>query len=148
MKILFYFLLIPLFTGFDTMYIDQQKQPANWKSEIDSIMDFQDKAWNQGDLEAFMQPYHQSDSLLFVGSRGLTYGWKNTLDNYRKSYPDKEQMGTLHFENDEYRTLGENNALVIGRWHLYRAKDTLQGSYSLNWQLIKGEWKIIADHSS
>lgn len=145
MKILFYVLLLPLFTGFDTMYIDQQ---SNWKSEIDSIMDFQEEAWNRGDLEGFMEPYHQSDSLLFVGSRGLTYGWKNTLANYRKGYPDKEQMGTLHFENDEYRTLGESNALVIGRWHLYRATDTLQGSYSLNWQLIKGQWKIIADHSS
>ncbi len=119
-----------------------------WEQQIDSLMARQENAWNNGDLQGFMQPYLKSDSLLFIGSRGLSYGWKQTLLNYKKSYPDKEAMGTLHFENDEYKKLGAENALVIGRWHLYRTADTLQGTYSLNWQLVDGEWKIIADHSS
>lgn len=120
----------------------------NWKADIDSLMDAQEVAWNEGNLENFMAPYLQSDSLIFIGKRGPNYGWQTTLSNYQKSYPDKEAMGILKFENLEYKKLGDENALVIGLWNLYRTEDTLKGSYSLNWQFIDGQWKIIADHSS
>lgn len=111
-------------------------------------MDAQIESWNSGDLKGFMQAYLQTDSLVFVGKRGLTYGWNATLGNYKKSYPDQETMGTLRFDNLEYTPLGDENALVIGKWSLFRTTDTLEGSYSLNWQLVDGQWIIIADHSS
>lgn len=126
----------------------KEEKPTAWKQSVESLMAGQEKAWNQGDLEAFMKPYLPSDSLLFIGSRGLSYGWHTTLENYKKSYPDQEAMGTLKFENKEYKALGESHALVIGRWNLYRSSDTLSGSYSLVWQYRDGAWKIIADHSS
>ncbi len=147
-------LVFPLLTSCEfvvdtkTKSVQEFELTENWKADIDSLMDAQEKAWNGGDLESFMQPYLKSDSLMFIGSRGLNYGWQTTLSNYQKSYPDKEAMGTLKFENAEYQKLGDENALIIGRWNLYRTEDTLQGSYSLNWQFIDGQWKIIADHSS
>lgn len=115
---------------------------------IDSLMLAQQNAWNTGSLEAYMQTYEQSDSLIFIGSRGLNYGWKTTLSNYQKSYPDKNAMGTLEFKNLEFKDLGNDYSFVIGRWHLYRSADTLSGSYSLLWQWNKGSARIIADHSS
>ncbi len=121
---------------------------GNWKSDIGKIMAAQETAWNSGNLKEFMQPYWQSDSLVFIGSRGLNYGWKTTLENYQKSYPDKQAMGTLLFENQRFESLGENHAFVIGRWNLFRESDTLDGSYSLIWRKLEGEWKIVADHSS
>ncbi len=115
---------------------------------IDSLMQAQQDAWNTGSLEAYMQTYKQSDSLIFVGSRGLNYGWNTTLSNYQKSYPDKEAMGTLQFENLEFKDLGSEYSFMIGRWHLFRSADTLSGSYSLLWQWDGKSASIIADHSS
>ncbi len=111
-------------------------------------MQQQEKDWNEGSLEGFMSAYWKSDSLLFIGSRGLTYGWSTTLDNYRKSYKNKALMGYLVFENKEIETLGNAHAWAAGRWHLFRESDTLQGSYMLVWEKIEGQWKIVADHSS
>lgn len=132
----------------ETTVTNDRAEIKNWKQQIDSTMSWQEKAWNEGNLEQFMQPYLKSDELMFIGSRGLNYGWQTTLDNYKRSYPDKEAMGTLEFENVEYKSLNDESALVVGRWTLYRSTDTLSGSYSLNWQLVDGHWKIIADHSS
>lgn len=115
---------------------------------IESLMAEQEEAWNNGNLEDFMQHYFQSDSLVFIGSRGLNYGWNTTLENYQKSYPDKEAMGTLHFDNLEFKDLGDEYSFMIGRWNLYRTSDTLSGSYSLLWKWDGKTAEIIADHSS
>lgn len=149
------FVLIPILVSCEDISVETKTKPVqefdlteNWKADIDSLMLAQEAAWNEGDLEKFMAPYLKSDSMIFIGSSGLNYGWDKTLSNYQKSYPDKEAMGTLKFENAEYQKLGNENVLIIGRWNLYRTEDTLQGSYSLNWQFVDGHWKIIADHSS
>ena len=118
------------------------------KSSISELMLQQQKAWNAGDLDAFMLPYLHDESLRFVGSSGLNKGWKTTLDNYKKSYPTTERMGTLLFENQEFEGLGAEHFLVIGKWNLFRTSDTLSGYYSLVWQKGLEGWVIIADHSS
>ena len=56
---------------------------------IKTMMLQQSSDWNEGNIDAFMQGYWQSDSLMFIGSRGITYGWKATLDSYKKGYPDR-----------------------------------------------------------
>ena len=53
--------------------------------EIRRIMAAQESAWNRFDLEGFMEGYWHSDSLKFIGSKRLTYGWQKTLDNYRSA---------------------------------------------------------------
>ena len=96
-----------------------------------------------------MQGYLPSEQLVFIGSRGLTYGWQKTLSHYKKSYPDRETMGRLTFTILEMKALGPEYMLVLGKWHLARdAKEDMQGHFSLTWQKIKGHWLIIADHSS
>lgn len=106
--------------------------------------------WSAGDLTCYMQGYWKSDSLLFVGSRGLTYGWQQTLDNYKRSYPDVSAMGKLHFELKELRPLSPETMLVVGKWHLQReaAKGDLEGHFSVIFRRFPGGWKIIADQSS
>lgn len=118
------------------------------QQEILRIMHEQEIAWNAGDLEGFMAGYWHSDSLRFIGSRGLTYGWQQTLDNYKKSYPNKEAMGTLTFTILSVEFLSRKSAFVIGQWHLKRTKDELSGHYTLLWKKLKGKWVIVADHSS
>lgn len=121
---------------------------AEWDA-IRNVLKNQERCWNQGDLPCFMSGYWQSDQLLFVGSRGLTSGWKTTLQHYQKSYPDVASMGKLSFEILEMKSLGSDHALVIGTWRLSDSKKKqVSGYFSTIWQKIDGSWKIIADHSS
>jgi ketosteroid isomerase-like protein len=110
----------------------------------------QTEAWNAGHIEEFMHGYWASDSLKFIGSRGLTRGYQPTLSNYLQSYPDLATMGKLTFTLLSLEALGKKNALVIGKWHLARKdKGDLEGHFSLVWEKKKGAgWVIIADHSS
>ena len=112
------------------------------------VMQAQEDAWNAGNLDAFMAGYWNSDSLKFIGSRGLTYGWKQTLENYKKSYPDKSAMGKLTFTIISVEPLSKKSAYVIGKWHLKREKDEPNGHFTLLWKKIDGHWFIVADHSS
>lgn len=115
---------------------------------IRKILRDQTLAWNQGDLEGFMKGYWQNDSLLFIGKRGLTYGWKNTLENYKKGYPDTAAMGKLFFDIKIVKRLSPDYFHVIGKWHLQRTAGDLEGHYTLLFRKIRNQWVIVADHSS
>lgn len=118
------------------------------KKTIESVMSRQQEAWNRGDIEGFMDGYWKSDSLRFIGKRGITFGWQATLDNYKKSYPGPEAMGRLQFTNLTTEMVGDSAAYVIGKWQLFRSADTLAGHYSLLWKKMQDRWVIVADHSS
>jgi len=121
---------------------------AQDKQAIASLLETQRLAWNRGDLEAYMQGYWHSDSLLFVGKSGPKYGWQTTLDNYKKGYPDKAAMGQLGFDILKVQLLDKTNAFVLGAWHLKREQDAPGGYFTLLLRKIKGKWKVVADHSS
>lgn len=118
------------------------------ESAIKQILEKQTEAWNKGDIDAFMQTYWKSDSLVFVGKNGVTYGWQNTLDNYRKGYPDKTAMGRLQFTIIRIESLSDQVYNVIGKWHLTRTIGNLQGHYTLIIKRINDKWLIVQDHSS
>ena len=118
------------------------------KEEIKSMMLQQATDWNNGDLEAFMRGYIKSDKLKFVGGNGLTYGWRQTLENYKKGYPTKEHSGILTFNLLEFDQLADDVFLVIGEFHLKRSLGDANGMFSVILKRINGAWKIIADHSS
>jgi len=122
------------------------KNPSSQK-EILTVMDMQEKAWSDGDIDAFMQGYWQSDSLMFVGKNGIQYGWQTTLDNYKKSYPDKAAMGKLEFEVIKLE-VNENTAYMLGKWSLIRKEDNPNGYFTLYWKKINDNWKITIDHTS
>jgi ketosteroid isomerase-like protein len=124
------------------------KAQQNEVEKIKALMKVQSEAWNRQDLETFMTTYWKSDSLMFIGKNGVTYGWQATLDNYKKGYPDKAAMGKLDFNLLEFKLLAPGVYLVIGKWHLTRTIGDLQGHFSLTMKKIDGEWKIVADHSS
>ena len=114
---------------------------------ITNNMRAQEKFWNDGDIKGFMSYYWNSDSLKFIGSKGITYGWQKTLDNYIKGYPTKEAMGTLTFKIIECQALSETSAYVIGKWDLQKEK-AAGGYFTLLWKKINGRWVIVADHTS
>ena len=121
---------------------------AQDRQAILKVMHTQQLAWNHGDIDGFMQGYWKSDSLVFVGKDAPTYGWQTTLNNYKKHYPDKAAMGQLTFNILQVKVLSPTNAFVLGGWHLKREKDAPGGYYTLWFRKIKGEWKIVCDHTS
>ena len=118
------------------------------EKQIISILKIQDEAWNIGDINGFMETYWKHDSLMFIGKSGVTYGWQNTLNNYKKGYPDTTAMGKLNFTLIDIKKLSRKYYHVVGKWHLKRSIGDLQGHFTLLMQKIKGKWYIIADHSS
>ncbi|MBC7695100.1 MAG: DUF4440 domain-containing protein [Burkholderiales bacterium] len=110
-------------------------------------MRIQELAWNNADIAGFMKYYWKSDSLKFIGSKGITYGWQKTYDNYVKGYPTKEAMGLLTFTIKEATQLSVTSIYVIGQWELKKDKP-VGGYFTLLWKKIKGQWVIVADHTS
>lgn len=115
--------------------------------KVRALMATQEAKWNAGDIPAFMTYYWKSDSLKFIGSKGITYGWQKTLDNYLKAYPDQAAMGILAFTIVECTQLSPTAVYVIGKWELRKEKPS-GGHFTLLWKKIKGEWVIVADHTS
>lgn len=114
-----------------------------------NILDTQTKAWNNGDVEKFMNGYWVSDSLMYIGKSGVKYGYQGTLESYRKNYPDKATMGTLKFDIIKVNFIAKDACFVVGKWHLTRPeKGDIGGHYTLLWRKIKRQWVIVADHSS
>lgn len=102
-----------------------------------------------GDIPGFMKGYWESDSLMFIGKSGITYGYAQTLANYLKNYPSKEEMGKLIFDIKKVNMLADDAYFVIGKWHLKREqKGDLSGHFTLLFRKLKGQWVIVADHSS
>ncbi len=126
----------------------KQVQPVNDKVEIQKLLQTQQKSWNEGKIEAYMQGYWNNDSLTFVGKRGVTRGWKNTLSNYKKSYPDKATMGVLELHIINIKILDKNLAFVVGKWDLERTVGDVGGHFTLLMRKINEKWVIVADHSS
>lgn len=110
-------------------------------------MEAQQSSWNNGDIPGFMEYYWKSDSLKFIGKKGITYGWQQTHDNYIKSYPDKAAMGILKFNIKECTQLSPTSIYVIGSWDLLKEKPA-GGYFTLLWKKIEGKWVIVADHTS
>jgi hypothetical protein len=118
------------------------------KTAINEVMNTQSQCWSNGDIDGFMDGYWKSDSLRFLGRRGLTFGWQTTLNSYKKSYPNKQAMGKLIFNNISFEKLNHKQMFVVGKWTLEREKDTLGGYYSLLWMKMNGQWKVIFDHTN
>ncbi|MEO0338628.1 MAG: nuclear transport factor 2 family protein [Bacteroidota bacterium] len=116
--------------------------------QVKKILIQQSVDWNNGDIEAFMQCYWKSEELQFIGSSGLIKGWQATLDRYKTSYPDRETMGQLTFDILEVKQLSRKSMILTGRFTLDRKNDRPTGLFLLAWQKIKGEWLIVADHTS
>lgn len=133
--------LIVSFTGL----VSAQK---NSEKIIRKILDTQTQSWNKGDIDNFMKGYWESDSLIFIGKNGTTYGWGATLKNYKKSYPDTMSMGILNFDIIKVEKLSKSYYNIVGKWFLTRSIGNIQGAFTLLFKKINGSWVIVQDHSS
>jgi beta-aspartyl-peptidase (threonine type) len=119
------------------------------KNAIQKVLDDQDVAWNKGDLEDFMAGYWKSDELTFFSGNDVTKGWNATLERYKKRYQaEGKEMGKLTFSELKIEMMGEEGALVRGRWKVVTSKETLQGLFTVIFKKTADGWKIVHDHTS
>ena len=65
-------------------------------AEIQQTLSVQADAWNNNDLDRFMETYWKSEDLTFSSGGKTTRGWEQTLANYRKSFPSGETVSYTH----------------------------------------------------
>jgi uncharacterized protein (TIGR02246 family) len=136
--------LIALFIVLSVSSFSQTKD----ETEVRNLLAKQNAAWNRGDVDAFMVGYWENDSLMFIGQSGVTYGYKKTLANYKKNYPDTTVMGKLSFTLIQVKQLSPEYFHVTGKYYLTRTIGDASGHFTLVFRKINGKWVIISDHSS
>tara|TARA_B100000953_G_scaffold134776_1_gene111523 strand:- start:237 stop:692 length:456 start_codon:yes stop_codon:yes gene_type:complete len=136
-----------LFIFFGQLY---SQNPISIKDSLDimKVMDFQEKAWNNGDIDSFMNGYIKSEELVFSGSNGPIYGWNATKERYKKSYPDLKTMGKLSFTIKKIKSLSKKTAYLIGEYYLKRTIEDSYGHFTLIWKKVNDKWLIVSDHTS
>lgn len=119
------------------------------EESIRNILQQQETAWNEGDLDAFVSSYAEHCTL--VGSTITPTTRAQVLAHYQQKYPSRGAMGKLAFSDITVIPMDERVAIVTGRWHLDRKKASggpVGGVYSLVFQSIDGSWQIVLDHTS
>jgi len=136
-----------LFIFFGQLY---SQNPISIKDSLDimKVMDIQEKAWNNGDIDSFMNGYIKSEELVFSGSNGPIYGWNATKERYKKSYPDLKTMGKLSFTIKKIKSLSKKTAYLIGEYYLKRTIEDSYGHFTLIWKKVNDKWLIVSDHTS
>ncbi|OUU48537.1 MAG: hypothetical protein CBC28_04250 [Flavobacteriaceae bacterium TMED68] len=141
-------LSIFFFISISPVVFSQQKLETKDSLAIIDVLNKQQIDWNRGDIDEFMKGYLKSDKLVFSGSSGPIYGWKATLDRYKKTYSDQEKMGKLKFEILNVIALSPKVIQLQGKFNLNRSIGDAFGYFTLNWIKVKNRWYIISDHTS
>ena len=130
----------------NTNSVDVLKQDLNAINTIKKILSSQQKCWNNGDIDGFMQGYWNSEKLVFTSlNHKPAYGWKNTLERYKNSYPTKSSMGELRFEILNLKLISKTTATLKGKWELIRQKDHPNGLFWLDIEKFDNNWLITKD---
>lgn len=141
-KLVLLFCLVSIFNGYS------QTSEERDKKAILKVLKKQRLAWSDNNIEEFMESYWKSDSLKFYGSNGITHGWENTLERYKKAYPTEDHTGKLNFRINALTKIAEGAYYVMGEYHLKREVGNADGIFMIILKKIDGKWKIIADTSS
>jgi len=115
---------------------------------ISKILKYQEEAWNNGDIDKFMQGYLKSDNIVFTGSNGSIYGWEETKKRYLNKYSNRTLMGRLKFRIINFQKLSDYIIQMQGSFYLKRKIDDSKGFFSLIWKKEDNKWFIISDHTS
>jgi hypothetical protein len=135
------------FFSFGVIYSQQALSKSDSLAVLEVLFAQQDH-WNKGDIDAFMDGYLKSDNLVFSGASGPIYGWEATRDRYKRTYSDREKMGTLKFEVLHMTALSPTVIQLQGSFYLKRTIGDSQGFFSLNWVRESNQWYIVSDHTS
>jgi ketosteroid isomerase-like protein len=122
--------------------------PDATRGEIQTMLDESASAWNRGDLDGHLAD--NADSISFMTRNGPIVGKAKTADALRRSFfKDGKPIQQLRFEQVTIRPLGDDHALVVGRFILDGGgQPEHSGWFSTIWERQAAGWRVIHDHSS
>lgn len=110
------------------------------------ILKKQETDWNTGNMKGFLSPYWNSDTLLSVSVRGVQYG-KERLERFlMKTFPDSASMGKLDYDIIHIELIGDNDAILTGKWLRKNDKKFRGGYFSILLRKLHGKWLIVSEH--
>ena len=107
----------------------------------------QTAAWNEGNLDAFMETYWKDDALKFVSGGEITKGWSATMKRYRERYADGNGLGQLGLGQMDVELVTDDVAVVTGRFTHTKDAAPTSGFFSLVMRRDRGAWRIVHDHT-
>ena len=133
----------------NTKTIETIKQDPIEIDAVKKVLTAQQECWNNGDIDGFMQGYWNSEKLIFTSlSHKPAYGWKNTLERYKNSYPTESSMGELRFEILDLQLISKKTAVLKGKWELIRINDHPNGLFWLDLEKFDENWLITKDSTT
>ena len=126
----------------------KEHEDATSVAQIRSVLRAQQEAWNQGNIDGFMNGYARSGSTTFVSEDAVRRGWENVRERYLKKYSDRGKMGLLTFSDLEITLVSADAAVVLGHWKLKRTQDRPHGRFTLIFRKTADAWRIVHDHTS
>jgi len=139
--------IVLIFSVFLVISCEVEIDVESDKKAISKALNQSAKDWSNGNLDAYMNVYWKSEKLQFIGRNGITYGWQNTLDNYKKGYPTKDHTGILTFDILSIDFLAKDLYSLTGKYHLERNVGEANGIFTLIFKKIDNKWVIISDHT-
>lgn len=122
--------------------------PAD-RTQVLGVLRAQEKAWNAGDLDAFLAGYVRTPDLVFTSGAQVRRGYEETAQRYRTRYgTDGAALGQLAFEVLGVQSAGADAAVVLGRWRLTDTPNAGGGVFSVVLERRREGWRIIHDHTS
>lgn len=121
------------------------------RTAILQVLRDQQDAWNRGDLEAFLRGYEPSPQLVFTSGAKVRRGFAETRARYLSRYgarAGRSVMGRLELEVLDLRALGDDGAVVLGRWRLTETPEAGGGIFTLALLRTGAGWRIVHDHTS
>jgi len=128
--------------------VPKEVRPEAVRAAVEAVLRDQERAWNDGDLAAFMEHYWKSDELTFSSGGDTTRGWSATMKRYQARYPTRDRMGRLTLSEFETTPLGDSAALILGRWRVERESEPLFGNFTVVLRKLDDRWVVVHDHTS
>lgn len=113
--------------------------------DVTKIVLAQEKAWNRGDLEAYLDQYKDSEETEAI-LNGPVRGLGAIRAAYHTSFPNREAMGVLEQSSVEVKELGPNFALALGHYKISRPRKNggdAEGNFTEIFEKTEGGWKLV-----
>jgi uncharacterized protein (TIGR02246 family) len=107
------------------------------------------RAWNSGDLDAFMSDYAPGSRSTYMAGGHLVEGFDQIRSRYAPAFAPGARRDSLRFEEFKIRPIADDFALVTARYILYsNGRTSASGAFTVLLEHLPEGWKILHDHSS
>lgn len=130
--------------------VERSKTPTLLRRPADIVsatVRAQAAAWNEGNLDAFMDTYMRGDKLKYISGDEVVRGWSATRKRYRDRYDDPAAMGRIDFEKLDTELVTEDVAVVNGRVRHAVGEKISMADFSLVMKREEGVWRIVQDYT-